>query len=63
MAKEGSKKVPIAGVDDKRQVTAVFWGYLSSTLVDIPEYISKMFARNKVSRRVGHYAYRESLVK
>ena len=24
MAKEGSKKVPIAGVDDKRQITAVF---------------------------------------
>ena len=27
-AKEGSKQVPIAGVDDKRQVTAVFRGYL-----------------------------------
>lgn len=24
MAKEGSKKVPIAGVDDNRQLTAVF---------------------------------------
>ena len=41
MAKEGSKKVPIAGVDDKRQIAnCCFWGYngwyLSSTSVNIP---------------------------
>jgi len=39
MAKEGSKKVPIAGVDDKRPITTVFWyyngWYFPSSTVDL----------------------------
>ena len=36
MAKEGSKKVPIAGLEDKRQITAVFGRTFSSTATNIP---------------------------
>ena len=40
MAKEGSKRVEIAGLDDKRQLTAVFAGTLSGEFLP-PQVIYK----------------------
>ncbi len=40
MAKEGSKRVEIAGIDDKRQITAVFAGTLASEFLP-PQLIYK----------------------
>ena len=35
MAKEGSKKVKIAGIDDKRQITVVLAGILAGELLPL----------------------------
>ena len=35
MAKQGSKKVKIAGLDDKRQITVVLAGYLTGELLPL----------------------------
>ena len=40
MAKEGSKRVEIAGIDDKRQITAVFGSTMSGDFVP-PQLINK----------------------
>ena len=38
-AKEGSKRVEIAGADDKRQTTAVFAGTKSGKFLPLPDHI------------------------
>lgn len=39
MAKEGSKRVEIAGIDDKRQITAVFGGTMAGDF--LPSQLGK----------------------
>lgn len=52
MEKEGSKRVEIVGVDDKRQITAVFAGSLTGNYVP-PQLIYK--GTTKCCLKMAHY--------
>jgi len=66
MAREASKNVPIAGVDNKRQITAVF-GVTVDGIFLPPQLIYTLYQgtviplnRNKISRRLGCHLYIQS---
>ena len=67
MEKEGAKRVELVGIDDKRQITAVFcryhgWSFLTDT-VNLQGKDIKMSSFCRFSRRLAHYLHGESLGK
>ena len=63
-----SKKVPITGLGDKRQITAVFAGAMSEVFLP-PQLIYKSKTKachayqkySSFSQKLGHYIYTQSL--
>ena len=60
MEKEGTKKVEIIGVDDKRQITAVLAGslaedFLSSPPTHIQRYYKAMSTNGSISPKMACY--------
>ena len=60
MEKEGTKKVEIIGVDDKRQITAVLAGYLAGDFLSSPpthiqRYYKAMSTNGSISPKMGCY--------
>ena len=62
--KEGSKQIELVGIDDKRQLTAVFAGTLVEDFLPIQlVYKGKMLAYDcQVSFRLGSFIFCQSLV-
>ena len=67
MEKEGAKRVELVGIDDKRQITAVFAGTMAGHFLPIQLIYkgktSKMSSFCRFSRRLAHYLHGESLGK
>ena len=68
MEKRGTKRVEITGIDDKRQITAVFACTLSGKVPPNPAHLSRNYTkmpsqRCYVSFRLAHLLYCQPLVK
>ena len=61
MVKVGSKRVEIAGIDDKRQITAVFGGSMAGDF--LPPQVIYQGRTNNLPSCLAHHLHRKPLVK